>query len=131
MDPTREMNESNGSQSCAACLPSLADYAQHHHQAQAPFMGGATCIDWKQYQLKVEGAEFFQEGKGLGQYKMWTGGGGQFVRNSQTMQQHEVRTLINMLRDDSMFLLTGFLYPVIDEYKSLNQKFQTEITNPF
>ena len=79
---------------------------------------------------KGRGGRIFSRGKRIGLVQN-VDGGGQFVRNSQTMQQHEVRTLINMLRDDSMFLLTGFLYPVIDEYKSLNQKFQTEITNPF
>ena len=55
----------------------------------------------------------------------------EFEKNALTMQRHEVSTLINMLRDDAIFLLIGFLYPVIEEYESLNAKFQTETTDLF
>ena len=55
----------------------------------------------------------------------------EFEKNASTMQRHEVRTLINMLRDDALFLLIGFLYPVIEEYESLNARFQTETTDLF
>lgn len=51
-------------------------------------------------------------------------------KNASSMQQHEVRTLIIMQRDDALFLLIKFLYPVI-EFKSLNAKFQTETTDLF